>query len=147
MALQCPALCCPLETIFLVISKFECWWETFILLQKIVEPWIPERSWVLIDCVLFEWGDTSYNQVFSCKQFGDFFLDRWEMFVPHPLTKNPDSCQALLNFIEWWLMMSHLNEVIQVAARSLAASNLVIFFSTDERCSFFIPPQKILTVV
>ncbi len=82
-----------------------------------------------------------------CKQFGDFFLDRWEMFVPHPLTKNPDSCQALLNFIEWWLMMSHLNEVIQVAARSLAASTSVTFISTDERCSFFIPWEKIPTAV
>ncbi len=36
-------------------------------------------------------------------------------------------------------MMSHLNEVIQVAARSLAASNLVTFLLTDERFSFFIP--------
>ncbi len=145
--MQCPALCCPLETIFLVISKFECWWETFMLLQKTVEPWIPERSWVLIDRVLFEWGYTSCSQVFSCKQFGDFFLDRWKMFVPHPLTKSPDSCQALLNFIEWWLMMSHLNEVIQVAARSLAASTSVTFISTDERCSFFIPWEKIPTAV
>ena len=44
-------------------------------------------------------------------------------------------------------MMSHLHEVIQVAARSLAASNSVTFFSTDERCSFFIPSQTTPTAV
>ncbi len=200
LATQCPALCCSLKTNFLVISKFNCWWETFILLQKNVEPWIPERSWVLIDHVSFGWGDTScsqvfsckpfvdffldrwevfilhpstknpdscqalfefiewwlvlfewaftsYNQDFSCKPFVDFFLDRWEVFVLHPSTKNPNSCQALLNSIDWWLIMSHLNEVIQVAARSLAVSNSVTFFSTDERCLFFSPPQKIPTAV
>ncbi len=139
LATQCPGVCCPLETIFLVILKFNCWWETFIPLQKNVEPWLPERSWVMTDDVSFGWDHTSCSQVFSCKQFGDFFLDRGEMFVLHPSTKNPDSCQALLNFIEWWLMTSHLNEVIQVAARSSAASNSVIFFSTDERCSFLNP--------
>ena len=51
-----------------------------------------EFYWLLTEHVSFGWAFTSYNQVFSCKQFGDFF-------------------------------------------------------STDERCSFFIPPQKILTVV
>ena len=85
--------------------------------------------------------------LFSCRQFGDFFLNRWEMFVPHPLTKTPDSCQALLNFIDWRLMMSHLHEVVQIAARFLAASNSVTFFSTDERCSFLIPWQKLPTAV
>ncbi len=63
------------------------------------------------------------------------------------LNKNPDSCQALLNFIEWWLIMFCLNEVTQVAARSSAASNSVTFFSIDERCSFLIPPQKTPTAV
>ncbi len=103
LATQCPGVCCPLETIFLVMLKFNCWWETFIPLPKTVEPWLPERSWVLTDDVSFGWDYTSCSQVFSCKQFGDFFLDRWEMFVLHPSTKNPDSCQALLNCIEWWL--------------------------------------------
>ncbi len=46
-----------------------------------------EFHWVLIDDVSFEWGYTSCSQVFSCKQFGDFFLDRWEVFDLHPLTK------------------------------------------------------------
>ena len=54
-------------------------------------------------------------------------LDRWEMFVPHPFTKSPDSCQANLNFIECWVIMVCLNEVIQVAAKTLAASNSVTF--------------------
>ena len=63
------------------------------------------------------------------------------------LPKNPDSCQALLNFIECWLIMFCLNEVIQAATRSSAVSNSVAFFSTDERCSFFIPPQKVPTAV
>jgi len=79
--------------------------------------------WLMTSHVLLEWAFTFYDQVLSCKHFGDFFLDKWEVFVLYPLTKNPDSCQALLNFIEWWLMMSRSNEVIQVAARSLAASN------------------------
>ena len=43
--------------------------------------------------------------------------------------------------------MSHLHEVVQVAARFLAASNSVTFFSTDERCSFFIPSQTTPTAV
>ncbi len=51
------------------------------------------------------------------------------------LQKNPDSCLAIFQFIEWWLMMSHLNEVVQVAARSSAASNFGDVFSTDERSS------------
>jgi len=34
-------------------------------------------------------------------------------------------------FSDWWLIMSHLNEVMQAAIRSLAASNSVTFFSTD----------------
>ncbi len=106
-----------------------------------------EFYWLMTDDVSFEWGYTSCSQVSSCKQFGDFFLDRWEMFVPHPLTKTPDSCQALLNFIDWRLMMSHLHEVVQIAARFLAASNSVTFFSTDERCSFLIPWQKLPTAV
>ncbi len=97
--------------------------------------------------VSFERGHAGGNQVFSCKQFGDFFLDRWEMFVPLPSTKKPDNCQALLNFIEWWLVMFCLEEVMQVAARSSAVGNSVTFFSTDERCSFFIPPQKNPTAV
>ncbi len=43
--------------------------------------------------------------------------------------------------------MSHLDEVIQAATRSSAVSNSVTFFSTDERCSFFIPAQKLPTAV
>jgi len=63
------------------------------------------------------------------------------------LPKKPDSCQALLSFIQWWLVMFCLEEVMQVAARGSAVSNSVTFFSTDERCSFFIPPQKTPTAV
>ena len=48
-----------------------------------------EFYWVMTDDVSFEWGYTSCSQVFSCKQFGDFSLDRWEVFVLHPLTKKP----------------------------------------------------------
>ncbi len=43
--------------------------------------------------------------------------------VPHPSIENPDSCQALLNFIEWWLIMFCLNELSQVTTRSSAVSN------------------------
>jgi len=32
-----------------------------------------EFCWLMTGHVSFGWGDTSYNQVFSCKQFGDFF--------------------------------------------------------------------------
>ncbi len=58
---------------FLVISKFNCWWGMFILLRKFAEPWILERSWVMTDHISFEWAFTSYKQVFSCKQFSEFF--------------------------------------------------------------------------
>jgi len=155
-------VCCPLETFFFVILRFNCWWETFIPLQKNVEPWLPGRSWVMTDDVSFGWGHTScnqlfscrqfgdffsrqmrdvcssslhknpwqlsstfefywlmtghvlfgwafssYNQVFSCKQFGDFFLDRREVFVLHPSTKFPDSCQTLFNLLsdDWWCLI------------------------------------------
>ncbi len=54
------------------------------------------------------------------------FLDRWEVLILHP-QKNPDSCQAHLNFIDWWLIMSHLNELLQVTTRSSAVSNSVTF--------------------
>ncbi len=54
----------------------------------------------MTDHVSFEWAFTSYNQVFSCKQFVDIFLDGWEvLFVLQTSTKIPDSCQALLNFM------------------------------------------------
>ncbi len=76
-----------------------------------------------------------------------FFLDRWEMFVLHPSTKILDSCQALLNFIDWWLVMFCLDELFQVTTRSSAVSNSVTFSLTEERCSFFIPPQNFPTAV
>ena len=76
-------------------------------------------EWWLI-MFFFEWAFTSYNQVISCKQFIDFFLDRWEMFVLHPSTINSDSCLALFEFIEWWLIMFCLNEVIQITPRLLS---------------------------
>ncbi len=158
---------------------------------------------VLIDHVSFGWGDTSNTRSLAASQFGDFFLDRWEVFILHPSTKNPGSCLAVfafyrlmtdhvlferaftgynqvfsckqfgdffstdercsffippqkiptavkhfwINFVDWWLIMSHLNELLQVATRSSAVSSVVTTFSTDERCSFLIPPQKTLTAV
>ncbi len=80
----------------------------------------------MTDHDLFEQPFTSYNQVFSCKQFIDFFLtdERCSFFIHK---KNPDSCQAHLNFIDWWLIMSHLNELLQVTTRSSAVSNSVTF--------------------
>ncbi len=65
-----------------------------------------EFYWVLIDHILFEWGHTGCNQVFSCKQFGDFFLDRWEMFVLHPFTKK--SWQLSSTFCIYWVMTDHV---------------------------------------
>jgi len=126
---------------------------------------------LMTDDILFEWGYTSYNQVISCKQFGDFFLDRWEVFILHSSTKTLTAVEHFLkkrkgkttpfgvnlmrsqvlyraaqvhflNFVDWWLIMSHLSELLQVTTRSSAVSNSVAFFWTDERCSFFIPPQK-----
>ena len=41
--------------------------------------------------------------------------------------KNSDSCQANLNFTDWWLIMFYFNELSQVTTRSLAASYLVTF--------------------
>ena len=80
----------------------------------------------MTDHVLFERAFTIYNQVFSCKQFGDFFsTDERCLFFIHK--KTPNSCQAYLNFIGWWLSMSHLNELLQVTTRSSAVSNSVNF--------------------
>ncbi len=64
----------------------------------------------------------------------------------HPSTKK---CRALTSWKDlgvWWIMFC-LNEVVQVTTRSLAVSNSVTFFSTDERWLFFIPPQNIPTAV
>ncbi len=66
-----------------------------------------EFYWVLTDHVSFGWGDAGWNQVICCKQFGDIFLDRWEVFVLHPSTKSPDSCQALFEF--YWWMTEHVS--------------------------------------
>ncbi len=82
-----------------------------------------EFCWLMTDHVSFEWALTSYNQVISCKQFGGFFLDRWEVFVLHSSTKT----LTAFKFIECWLMMSYLNEVIQCTTRSSALSNSVTF--------------------
>ncbi len=83
------------------------------------------------------------NQVFSCKQFGDFFLDRWETLIP--LTRHPDSCQAF--FVFYWLIMACLNKVVQVAARSFSCEQLGDSF-LDRWEMLCIPSfKKVLTVV
>ncbi len=121
-------------------------WEVFVLHPSTKNPdscqALSEFYCLMTDDILFEWGYTSYNQVISCKQFGDFFLDRWEVFILHSFTKTLTAVEHFLNFIDWWLIMSHLSELLQVTIRSSAVSNSVTFFWTNERCSFFIPPQK-----
>ncbi len=100
----------------------------FILPQKL--PTVVKHFWFFIlmtDHVSFEWAFTSYKQVFSCKQFGDFFLDRWEIFVLHP-SKKPRQLSSTFTFIDWWLLMSHLDEVIQAATWPWAVSNLMIIW-------------------
>ena len=107
-----------------------------------------EFCWLMTGHVSFGWGDTSYNQVFSCKQFGDFFStdERCSFFIPPQ--KIPTAVKHFwIDFVDWWLIMSHLNELLQVATESSAVSSVVTTFSTDERCSFLIPPQKTLTAV
>ena len=49
--------------------------------------------------------------------------------------------------LEWWLIISHLNELLQVTSRCSAASSSVnfsqwIFLSTVERCPFLIPSHN-----
>ena len=63
--------------------------------------------WVMTDDVSFGWASTSCSQVFSCKQFVDFVLDRWEMFVPHPLTKNPRQLSSTFEF--YWVLTDHVS--------------------------------------
>ncbi len=74
-------------------------------------------------------------------------LDRWEVFVLHPSTKCFDSCQALLNFIDCWLSMSHLDELLRVTIRCSAVSNSVTFSRQmrDVRSSSL--HNKVLTAV
>ncbi len=67
--------------------------------------------WVMTDHVSFEWGYTSCSQVFSCKQFGDFSLDRWEMFVPNKGSSsslNKKSQQLSSTFWIYWVMTDHV---------------------------------------
>ncbi len=104
--------------------------------RKNVEPWIPKRSWLMTDDdVSFEWGHTSCSQVCSCKQFGDLFLNRWEVFIPHLLTKSPDSCPALFEFC-WVVTDDVLFEWGHTSCSQVFSCNSVTFFWTDERCSF-----------
>ena len=90
-----------------------------------------EFYWVLTDHVSFGWGDTGCNQVFSCKQFGDFFLDRWEVFVLHPCTKTPDSCQALFEFY-WWMTDAVLFEWGHTGYTQVISCKQFVDF--DEQC-------------
>ena len=46
----------------------------------------------------------------------------------------------------WWVIMSHLNESLQLTTRCSAASSSVTFVSTD-KSSFLIPQHKIRTAV
>ena len=80
----------------------------------------PDSCRALFECVMtddvsFEWGYASYSQVFSCKQFGDFFLDRWKVClffilpqkvptaVKHILFYFIDDCWCLIwmSFYKW----------------------------------------------
>ena len=64
--------------------------------------------WVMTDHVLVESAFTIYSQVFDCKQFGDFLLDRWEVFILHPFLESPDSFLAILGFLlsnDWWCLI------------------------------------------
>ena len=54
--------------------------------------------WVMTDHIMFRRGNTGCSQVISCKQLGDFFLDRWEVFVLHPCTKKPWQLSSTFEF-------------------------------------------------
>ncbi len=198
-----PALCCPLKTFFSLFQNSTVDERHLAFHKQMLSLEFLKGLRVLIDHVSFGWGDTSNTRSLAASQFCDFFLDRWEVFILHPSTKNPDSCLALfafyrlmtdhvlferaftgynqvfsckqfgdffstdercsffippqkiptavkhfwIDFVDWWLIMSHLNELLQVATESSAVSSVVTTFSTDERCLFLIPPQKTLTAV
>ena len=99
LATQCPGVCCPLETIFLVILKFNCWWETFIPLQKMLSlDFLKGLEWWLMMSHL----DEVIQVATSSSAVGKlviFFLDRWEMFVLHPSTKTPTAVK------HFWILL------------------------------------------
>ena len=124
-----PRLCWTLETFFGEFQNAAVDERCSSSHKNFDYPWVLETSWVMTGLVSLN-ELLQFNQVFSCKQFGDFFLDRWE-FVPHPFARNPDSCQAF--FVIYWLIMACLNKVVQVAARSFSCKQFGEVLSTDER--------------
>ena len=140
----CPGLCWTLENFFFrEFQKCSCWWGMFIL-QKTAEPWLLKRSWVRTD-VFTECGKRVAARSFSCEQSNSEFLDRWAVFfVLHPFScqmptaveQFENDCWSCFN----WLKLYNLQPGWDV-------SNLLIFFSTDERCYSSLYQKQILIVV
>jgi len=111
-------------------------WGMFVLHPFTIKSWqlssTFEFYWLMTEHVLFERAFTSYNQVFSCKQFDDLFsTDERCLFFIH---QKPDSCQAR-TFEFCWLMTGHVsfgwgdtsyNQVF-------SCKQFGDFFSTDEQ--------------
>ena len=53
-------------------------------------------------------------------------------FFIFPQNSCHDSYQAILNFIDWWLSVSHLNEILQVTFKSSVSSSSVNFCRHNE---------------
>ena len=75
-----------------------------------------------------------------------FFLDGWEMSVPHPFTRQLSS---MFEFIYWWLTLIFIDSWLCVKwvwvvrdAGLFSCKQLCDFFSTDERFAH----KKVLTV-
>lgn len=100
--MQWRGICCTLETFFCDF-KIGCSWGMFkfILLPKIADPWTLKGPRVMTDHV-FVW--IRFEKLQSDVQLQAtrwLLLNRWEMFVP-PFKNTPDSCQALLKFLDSW---------------------------------------------
>ncbi len=86
---------------------------------------------LMTEHVSFEWDFTNYTQVFSCKQFGEFLsTDKCLFFIPHKISRQLSST---FECVDWWLLMSCLDEVIQAATRSWLQA-IWWHWLTDELC-------------
>ena len=136
LATQCPGLCWSLETFFLVNKKFNRCWGMFILLQNFAEPWVLERSRVMTDHVSFEWAFTSYNQEFSCKQFGEFFSRHMRDVRSSSLST------SIFEFIYWWLTLIFIDTWLCVVLSECGLYELQpCLFSCKQLGDFFLTDE------
>ncbi len=99
--------------------------------------WISESSWLMSDHVLWStWSWSSFNQVFRCKDFGDFRTAKRRSSI----CKILDKCWKFesLKVPDWWkIILCDL----QVSIRCWHLRTTVLRFKGDLRVLFFVTSE------